>query len=110
MTITDIVIEPEEVQNAKPKRRLAKARIVIDGSLKINDIQILKNNKRMFVEFPCPQGNSSNPYIIPLNRSIRAYIEGEIIGKYLSERLRDDVWMTWIILFIAGILTIYHIY
>ena len=90
MTITDIVIEPEET-GTNPKRRLAKARIVIDGSLKINDIQILKNNKRMFVEFPCPQGNSSNPYIIPLNRSIRAYIEGEIIGKYLSERLRDDV-------------------
>lgn len=92
MTITDIVIEPEDVQNAKPKRRLAKARIVIDGSLKINDIQILKNNKRMFVEFPCPQGNSSNPYIIPLNRSIRAYIEREIIGKYLSERkLHNDM-------------------
>ena len=45
MTITDIVIEPEEVQNAKPKRRLAKAHIVIDGILRINDIQILKNNK-----------------------------------------------------------------
>lgn len=86
MTITDIVIEPEEVQNAKPKRRLAKAHIVIDGILRINDIQILKNNKRMFVEFPCHQGNSSSPYIIPLNRSIRAYIEREIIGKYLSER------------------------
>lgn len=42
MTITDIVIEPEEVQNAKPKRRLAKAHIVIDGILRINDIQILK--------------------------------------------------------------------
>lgn len=90
MTITDIVIEPEEV-NAKPKRRLAKAHIVIDGILRINDIVILSNNKRMFVEFPCPQGNSSNPYIIPLNRSIRAYIEGEIIRKYLSERQEGNM-------------------
>lgn len=90
MTITDIVIEPEET-GTNPKRRLAKVHIVIDGILRINDILILRNKKRMFVEFPCPQGNSSNPYIIPLNRSIRAYIEGEIIGKYLSERLRDDV-------------------
>lgn len=90
MTITDIVIEPEETIT-KPRRRLAKAHIVIDGILRINDIQILKNNKRMFVEFPCPQGNSSNPYIIPLNRSIRAYIEREIIGKYLSERQKGNM-------------------
>lgn len=90
MTITDIVIEPEETIT-KPKRRLAKAHIVIDGILRINDIQILKNNKRMFVEFPCPQGNSSSPYIIPLNRGIRAYIEGEIIGEYMNERENDYV-------------------
>lgn len=89
MTITDIVIEPEETIT-KPKRRLAKAHIVIDGILRINEIQILKNNKRMFVEFPCSQGNSSNPYIIPLNRGIRAYIEKKIIGEYMNENSQQQ--------------------
>lgn len=84
MKITDIVIEPEETIT-KPKRRLAKAHIVIDGILRINGIQILQNNKRMFVEFPCPPEDSAHPYIIPLNRSTRSYIEEKVISKYLSE-------------------------
>lgn len=87
MTITDIVIEPE-FQNAKPKRRLAKAHIVIDNVLRINDIMILKNNKRIFVEFPCHKRDSSHPYIVPLNQSTRTYIEKEIISKYLNERTK----------------------
>lgn len=84
MTITDIVIEPNNPDNINTERRVAKVHIVIDRCLRINDVMILKNDTRMFVEFPCNQGDSAHPYIIPLNRRIRAYIERTIIGKYLE--------------------------
>lgn len=81
MKITSITI----TKTINNKRQLADVTITIDYSLLINNIKLLHNDKKMFVEFSSTKREYSNiisPDVVPLNANVRAYIEREIITEY----------------------------
>jgi DNA-binding cell septation regulator SpoVG len=81
MKITSIEI----TKTRNNRRQIADVSIVIDYSLKIANIKLIDNGKKIFVEFSKTQRvNSGNisPDVVPLNPKVRNYIEREIIAEY----------------------------
>ena len=81
MTITAIAI----TKTYNNKRQLADVSIEFDYSLRIENIKLIDNGKKLFVEFSKTERGKprkSYPDVIPLNQRIRQYIELEVIREY----------------------------
>ena len=81
MTITAIAI----TKTYNNKRQLADVAIEFDYSLRIENIKLIDNGKKLFVEFSKTERGKSRksyPDVIPLNQIIRQYIELEVIREY----------------------------
>ena len=83
MNITSVKIFPVEEEKLK-----AYVTIVIEDSLVIRDVKIIKGNSgRLFVAMPskkCKNG-SFRDIIHPLNQDIRSYVEEKIFETYNSK-------------------------
>ena len=83
MNITSVKIFPIEEEKLK-----AYVTVVIEDSLVIRDIKIIKGNTgRLFVAMPskkCKNG-SFRDIIHPLNQDIRTYLEQKIFETYNSK-------------------------
>ena len=80
-------IEMERTKNNQ--RQIADVAIILDHSLKINNIKLIDNGTKLFVDFPKSQRRESgyvSPDVIPLTKRIRGYIEREIIREYFSRK------------------------
>lgn len=69
-------------------RQIADVSIIIDRCLLINNIKLLSNDKRVFVEFSSTRRRNSNitfPDVVPLNSKTRMYIENKIISEYQTQ-------------------------
>ena len=83
MVITDVIITPTKGTG----RQLADVAIVMDNEIRINNIKLIDNGRRRFVEFsksPRTDPNIDNPDVVPLNRQTRAYIEKTVLEQYDS--------------------------
>ena len=78
-------IEMERTKNNQ--RQIADVAIILDHSLKINNIKLIDNGKKLFVEFSQSTRRESGityPDVIPLTKKMRGYIEREIIREYFK--------------------------
>ena len=81
MEITSISITP----TPNRKRQIADVSIVFERSLLINNIRLINNGRRVFVEFSTSKRRYSRKIsddVIPLNRTMRNYIETVVISEY----------------------------
>ena len=78
MTITEIMITLTKGTG----RQLADVAIVMDNEIRINNIKLINNGKKIFVAFPCSNSKSTSPDVFPVTSAVRDYIETQIIEKY----------------------------
>lgn len=81
MKITSIAI----TKTKNNKRQIADVSIVIDYSLLINNIRLINNGTKIFVEFSKTErkhSGSASSDVVPLNKKIRNYIERVVIAEY----------------------------
>lgn len=85
MKVTNVKIR---IIDNKPHLR-AIASIIIDDSIAINDIKVIKTH-RLFIAFP-ENSSASKPYnqiIAPLNSTTRKALESAILSRYHYEMFR----------------------
>ena len=83
-----IITAIEMKRTINNKRQIADVAIILDHSLKINNIKLIDNGRKLFVEFSESTRRESGvtyPDVIPLTKKMRSYIEREIIRKYYKE-------------------------
>ena len=77
------------------QRKLADVSIIIDNALRINNIKLIDNGKKRFVEFSDSTNSGSRfPDVVPINQKVRTYIENEIINEYeklIQEMNQHDI-------------------
>jgi stage V sporulation protein G len=84
MTVTKVRIRLIRPQENGKKRLKAIASVTLDNQLIINDIKVIKGNKRMCIEFPKHQFAkiAHLEYIVPLNPEVRQMFESSILSVY----------------------------
>ncbi len=79
MIITSVRFRP--VENGGKLQAVAS--ILIDHSLAVTDIKIIRGKKKTFVRMPYKEiGGVSRDIVVPVNQETRQYIEQTILSAY----------------------------
>lgn len=80
MKITSVNVKKIEKENSRLK---GIASIVIDDSMAIHNIRIIKGDEKLFIAMPSYKANEKYfDYVHPINQETREYLDQTILNEY----------------------------